>query len=84
MTMSKINILDLDPVMLNNTTLMRILEDGIVSEHEIAEQVEKVNAVAEKIQQVCTDEQLEMIQTLIAEMNTLYVAYNYNELLSIR
>lgn len=82
--MSKINILDLDPVMLNNTTLMRILEDGIVSEHEIAEQVEKVNAVAEKIQQVCTDEQLEMIQTLIAEMNTLYVAYNYNELLSIR
>ena len=78
--MSKIDILDLESIMMNNASLMKILEDGIVTEEEIKEQSEKVTTIAAKLEQ----EQLKMIQSLIAEMNALYVAYNYNELLSIR
>lgn len=82
--MSKIDILDLESIMMNNASLMKILEDGIVTEEEIKEQSEKVTTIAAKLEQECTEEQLKMIQSLIAEMNALYVAYNYNELLSIR
>lgn len=82
--MNKIDILDLESIMMNNTSLMKILEDGIVTEEEIKEQSAKVMAIAEKLQHECTEDQLRMIQSLIAEMNALYVAYNYNELLSIK
>lgn len=82
--MSKIDILDLESIMMNNTSLRKILEDGIVTEEEIKEQSAKVTTIAAKLEQECTEEQLKMIQSLIAEMNALYVAYNYNELLSIK
>lgn len=82
--MNKIDILDLESIMMNNASLTKILEDGIVTEEEIKKQSEKVVELAEKLQNTCSDEQLKMIQTLIAEMNALYVAYNYNELLSVR
>ncbi len=82
--MSKIDIMDLESIMMNNASLMKILEDGIVTEEEIKEQSEKVTTIAAKLEQECNEEQLKMIQSLIAEMNALYVAYNYNELLSIR
>ena len=82
--MNKIDILDLESIMMNNTSLRKILEDGIVTEEEIKEQSEKVTTIAAKLERECTEEQLKMIQSLIAEMNALYVAYNYNELLSIR
>ena len=82
--MNKIDILDLEPIMMNNASLMKILEDGIVTEEEIKEQSAKVTALAENLKQICSEEQLKMIQSLIAEMNALYVAYNYNELLSIK
>ena len=82
--MNKIDILDLEPIMMNNASLMKILEDGIVTEEEIKEQSAKVTTLAENLKQICSEEQLKMIQSLIAEMNTLYVAYNYNELLSIK
>ena len=82
--MSKIDILDLESIMMNNASLMKILEDGIVTEEEIKEQSEKVTTIAAKLEQECNEDQLKMIQSLIAEMNALYVAYNYNELLSIK
>lgn len=82
--MSKIDILDLESILMNNASLMKILEDGIVTAEEIKEQSEKVTTIAAILEQECTEEQLKMIQSLIAEMNALYVAYNYNELLSIR
>lgn len=82
--MNKIDILDLESIMMNNTSLMKILEDGVVTEEEIREQSRNVLAIAEELQQTCSDEQLKLIRKLLAEMNALYVAYNYNELLSIR
>ena len=82
--MTKIDILDLESIMMNNTSLMKILEDGVVTEEEIGGQSQKVLAIAEELQQTCSDEQLKLIRKLLAEINALYVAYNYNELLSIR
>jgi hypothetical protein len=51
---------------------------------EIIEQSQRVMDLIAKLEQTCTQEQLQHIQEFIAEMNALYVAYNYNELLSIR
>lgn len=84
MHMDKINILDLESAMMNNESLMKILEDGVVTEEEIKEQAEKVIVIAAELEKTCTDEQLRMIQSLLTEMNALYVAYNYSELLSIK
>lgn len=82
--MEKVDVLDLESVIMNNTSLMKILEDGIVTDEEIKEQAAKVAAIAENLEQICSEEQLKVIQSLIAEMNALYVAYNYNELLSVK
>lgn len=82
--MSKTNIMDFESIMMNNASLMKILEDGVVTEEEIMEQSQKVMDLIAKLEQACTQEQLQLIQEFIAEMNALYVAYNYNELLSIR
>lgn len=82
--MDKIDILDLESIMMNNASLAKILEDGIVTEEEILEQSQKVTAIAEQLQETCSEEQLKLIQSLLAEMNALYVAYNYNELMSIK
>ena len=82
--MNKIDILDLESIMMNNPSLIKILEDGVVTEEEIMQQSQKVVELAAELQQMCSDEQLMKIQELIAEMNALYVAYNYNELLSIK
>lgn len=59
--MNKIDILDLESIMMNNASLTKILEDGIVTEEEIKEQSAKVTAIAEKLEQVCSEEQLKMI-----------------------
>lgn len=82
--MNKIDILDLESIMLDNPSLTKILEDGVVTEEEIMQQSHKVMALAAELQEMCSEEQLMKIQSLLAEMNALYVAYNYNELLSIR
>ena len=82
--MNKNDVLDFESIMMNNTSLMKILEDGIVTDEEIKEQAAKVTYIAEELGQTCTEEQLRLIQSLIAEMNALYVAYNYNELLSLK
>ena len=82
--MNKIDILDLESIMMNNPSLIKILEDGIVTQEEIMQQSHKVMALASELQEMCSEEQLVKIQSLVAEMNALYVAYNYNELLSIK
>lgn len=82
--MNKIDILDLESIMMNNPSLIKILEDGIVTQEEIMQQSHKVMSLASELQQMCSEEQLVKIQSLVAEMNALYVAYNYNELLSIK
>ena len=82
--MNNIDVLDLESIMMNNDSLKKILEDGVVTEEEIKEQAEKVAAIAEELKQMCSEEQLLKVQSLIAEMNALYVVYNYNELLTIK
>lgn len=82
--MSKIDVLDLESIMIDNKSLEAILEDGVVTEQEILEQSRKVTDIAGRLQEMCSDDQLALIRSLIAEMNALYVAYNYNELLSIK
>lgn len=82
--MNKIDILDLESIMLDNPSLTKILEDGVVTKEEIMQQSHKVMSLASELQEMCSEEQLVKIQSLVAEMNALYVAYNYNELLSIK
>ena len=82
--MANIDVLDLESILMNNESLKNILEDGVVTEEEVKEQAEKVTAIAEELKQMCSEEQLRKIQSLIAEMNALYVVYNYNELMSIK
>ena len=82
--MANIDVLDLESILMNNESLKNILEDGVVTEEEVKEQAEKVTAIAEELNQMCSEEQLRKIQSLIAEMNALYVVYNYNELMSIK
>ena len=46
--MSKIKIMDFESILMNNPSLMKILEDGIVTEDEIIGQAQKVTALAEQ------------------------------------
>lgn len=76
-------LLNLDEVIARSPSFQQIMEDGIVTEEELKLQSDRVMALIEKVQQMCSEEQLVAVKELIAEMNVLYVAYHYMNLKTI-
>lgn len=76
-------ILNIDEMVMNNTSFKNIMEDGIVSDDEIKMQSDRVVALLHEMEQKYTPEQLEEIKQLLVETSVLYAAYNIHSIQNI-
>ena len=61
-----------------------IMEDGIVTDEELAAQADTVMKLLHKVEAEFSPEQQQIVERLLAEINVLYVVYNYRELQSLK
>ncbi len=67
--------LNIDDLILEQPSFQKIMEDGVVTDEELAEQKERVIALLKKLEQNLTPEQIDQVRELLAEVSVL-VALN--------
>lgn len=68
--------LNLDYLILQQPSFQKIMEDGIVTEEELAEQKERVVALLKKFEQNSTPEQIDQVREILAEICVLIAVQN--------
>ena len=68
--------LNIDDLILQQPSFKKIMEDGIVTEEELAEQKERVIAILKKLEQKFSPEQIDQIRELLAEISVLVAITN--------
>lgn len=68
--------LNIDDLILQQTSFKKIMEDGVVTEEELAEQKERVIALLKKLEQKLTPEQIDLVRELLAEISVLVAVRN--------
>lgn len=67
--------LNIDDMIAEQPSFQKIMADGIVEPHEIQEQAEKVTALLHEFEKTASDEQIELMRKILAELSVL-VAVN--------
>ena len=70
--------LNIDDLVLQQPSFQKIMEDGMVTEVELAEQKERVIALLKKFEQDSTPEQIDLVRELMAEISVLVAVRNIN------
>ena len=68
--------LNIDDLILQQPSFKKIMEDGIVTEEELAEQKERVISLLKKLEQNFTSEQIDQVRELLAEISVLIAVQN--------
>lgn len=68
--------LNIDDLILQQPSFQKIMEDGIVTEEELAEQKERVIALLKKFEQNSTPEQIDQVREILAEICVLIAVQN--------
>ena len=68
--------LNIDDLILQQSSFQKIMEDGIVSEEELAEQKDRVIAILKKFEQNSTPEQIDLVREILAEICVLIAIQN--------
>lgn len=68
--------LNIDDIIIQQPSFIKIMEDGIVTDEEIEEQKERVITLLKKFEQNSTPEQIERVRELLAEISVLVAANN--------
>ena len=68
--------LNIDDLILQQPSFQKIMEDGIVTEEEIAKQKDRVIAILKNLEQNSTSEQIDQIRELLAEISVLIAVQN--------
>ena len=63
--------LNIDDLILQQSSFQKIMEDGVVTEEEIKEQQERVVDLLKKLEQNLSSEQIDMVRELLAEISVL-------------
>ena len=63
--------LNIDDLILQQPSFQKIMEDGIVTEEEIAKQKDQVIAILKKLEKNFTSEQIDQVRELLAEISVL-------------
>lgn len=77
-------IINIDEVVANEPSYLRIMEDGVVTDDELFSQSQKVIAMLHEAEQRFDNSDQEFIKRLFAETNVLSVVYHYHSLQNIR
>lgn len=78
--LDKQGMLNLDEVVTSNPSWQKIMADGIVTSEELAEQASSVVALLRKIDDTFSDEQKQLVQSLLAEACVLFSAHHVFQL----
>ena len=76
--------INIDEALLQEPSFQNIMEDGIVTDEELAEQSQRVVALLQDAEQRFSAEDLVFIQELFAETNVLSAVYHYHELQNLK
>lgn len=71
--------LNIDDLILEQPSFKKIMEDGVVTDEELAEQKERVIALLKKLEQKLTPEQIDQVRELLAEISVLVAVRNIFE-----
>lgn len=63
--------LNIDDLILQQSSFQKIMEDGVVTEEEIKEQQERVVELLHKLEQSLSSEQIDDVRELLAEISVL-------------
>lgn len=67
--------LNVENLILENTNFQKIISDNIITDEEKKEQSDRVIEILNQLDKICSDEEIELIKKLLAEMCVL-VAIN--------
>ena len=76
-------ILNIDEMVINNTSFKAIMEDGVITEEEIKAQSDKVVSLLHDMEAKYNEEQLAEIKNLLVESSVLYAVYNFYSIQNI-
>ena len=68
--------LNIDDLILQQPSFQKIMEDGVVTDEELAEQKERVIALLKKLEQNLTPKQIDQVRELLAEISVLVAVQN--------
>ena len=71
--------LNIDDLILEQPSFQKIMEDGVVTDEELAEQKERVIALLKKLEQNLMPEQIDQVRELLAEISVLVAVRNIFE-----
>ena len=77
-------LLDIDSMVADMPSFRNIMEDGIVTDEEIAAQSKAVVDLLHKVEESCTPGQLALFKEALAELSVLYLAYHYKQLQELK
>ena len=66
--------LNLDELILQQPSFQKIMEDGIVTEEELAEQGQRVKGLLSQMEQTLSPDQIDQVRELLAEISVLVAA----------
>ena len=69
-------ILNIDEMIIESPSFQKIMEDGVVTDEELAEQADKVVAQLREMETKFNEEQIAEIKKLLVESNVLQAIYN--------
>ena len=72
--------LNIDDLIIQQPSFKIIMEDGVVTEEELAEQKERVIILLKKIEQGFTPEQIDKVRELLAEVSVLVAINQYSQI----
>lgn len=66
--------LNLDELIVNHPSFIRIMEDGVVTQEELAEQGQRVTNLLKQMEQTLSPDQIDQVRELLAEISVLVAA----------
>jgi hypothetical protein len=77
-------MLNLDELVAQSDSFQKIMEDGVVTDDEVKQQVDRVVAHLHQLETICNAEQIAQMRTAFAELGVLFAVYHYKELQDIK
>lgn len=71
--------LNIDDLIIQQSSFKKIMEDGVVTDEELAEQKKRVIALLKKLEQNLTPELIDQVRELLAEISVLVAVRNIFE-----
>lgn len=81
---NEFGIINLDESVTKQPSFIKIMEDKVVTDEEIAEQAELIKHLYERLEQELNDEQVALVKQLLVESNVFQSVYLYSQLQNIK